>query len=190
MSKVMKTIVVAVSRNGIIGSDGGMPWRLSTDLKRFKALTLGKPVIMGRKTFQTIGKPLPGRPNVVITRDKGFSVEGVRTAHSLDEAIEIAATLGEQDGTPEICIIGGGEIYRQSLAVADRPICHAYRNGGRGRYVLSCHRSRAVGDKGRVGHPCRRKGQLSHPVCHIRSPPRLTKSNYFPINPSNFLKLR
>jgi dihydrofolate reductase len=120
MSNVMKTIVVAVSRNGIIGSDGGMPWRLSTDLKRFKALTLGKPVIMGRKTFQTIGKPLLGRPNVVITRDKGFSVEGVRTAHSLDEAIEIAATLVDGDGTPEICIIGGGEIYRQSLEMADR----------------------------------------------------------------------
>jgi dihydrofolate reductase len=120
MSNLMTTIVVAVSRNGIIGSDGGMPWRLSADLKRFKALTLGKPVIMGRKTFQTIGKPLPGRPNVVITRDKGFSVEGVRTAHSLDEAIEIAATLVEQGATPEICIIGGGEIYRQSLQIADR----------------------------------------------------------------------
>ncbi|PZM13597.1 dihydrofolate reductase [Rhizobium tubonense] len=120
MSNVMKTIVVAVSRNGIIGRDGDMPWRLSTDLKRFKARTMGKPVIMGRKTFQTIGKPLPGRPNVVITRDQGFSVEGVRTAHSLEEAIEIAAGLVEPDGAAEICIIGGGEIYRQALPIADR----------------------------------------------------------------------
>jgi len=96
MSKVMKTIVVAVSRNGIIGSDGGMPWRLSTDLKRFKALTLGQPVIMGRKTFQTIGNRCRA-DRMSSLRATGFSVEGVRTAHSLDEAIEIAATLGEQD---------------------------------------------------------------------------------------------
>jgi dihydrofolate reductase len=120
MSKLLISIVVAVSRNGIIGRDGDMPWRLSTDLKRFKALTLGKPVIMGRKTFQTIGRPLPGRPNIVITRDRAFHAEGVRTAYSLDEAIDVAATLIEEGGAPEICIIGGGEIYRQSLGNADR----------------------------------------------------------------------
>ena len=68
MAEPLKTIVVAVSRNGIIGREGDLPWRLSSDLKRFKALTIGKPVVMGRKTFQSIGKPLPGRPNVVITR--------------------------------------------------------------------------------------------------------------------------
>lgn len=120
MSTVTKTIVVAVSRNGIIGRDGDLPWRLSTDLKRFKALTLGKPLIMGRKTFQSIGKPLPGRPTIVITRDEGFSVEGVRSAHSLDEAIEIAAALAEQDGKTEICIVGGGEIYRQAFKISDK----------------------------------------------------------------------
>ncbi|MDL2408834.1 dihydrofolate reductase [Rhizobium calliandrae] len=120
MAEPLKTILVAVSRNGIIGRDGDMPWRLSSDLKRFKAMTLGKPVIMGRKTFQSIGKPLPGRPNVVISRDPGFAAEGVETAHSLKEAIDVAGRLAEESGVDEICVIGGGEIYRQAISLADR----------------------------------------------------------------------
>jgi dihydrofolate reductase len=120
MTQPIKTIVVAVSRNGIIGREGDMPWRLSSDLKRFKAMTLGKPVIMGRKTFQSIGKPLPGRPNVIITRDTGFSAEGVVVAHSLDEAIAAASRLAEESNVDEICILGGGEIYRQAIGLADR----------------------------------------------------------------------
>ncbi|MBB4569100.1 dihydrofolate reductase [Rhizobium leucaenae] len=120
MAEPVKTVLVAVSRNRIIGRDGDMPWRLSSDLKRFKAITLGKPVIMGRKTFQSIGKPLPGRPNVVITRDAGFSVEGITVAHSLDEAIGAASRLAQEANVDEICIIGGGEIYRQAVGLADR----------------------------------------------------------------------
>lgn len=120
MTQPIKTIVVAVSRNGIIGREGDMPWRLSSDLKRFKAMTLGKPVIMGRKTFQSIGKPLPGRPNVIITRDAGFSAEGITVAHSLEEAIEVASRLAKESDVDEICIIGGGEIYRQAIGLADR----------------------------------------------------------------------
>lgn len=120
MNQPIKTIVVAVSRNGIIGRDGDMPWRLSSDLKRFKAMTLGRPVIMGRKTYQSIGRPLPGRPNVVITRDAGFSAEGVTTAHSLEEAIEIASRLAAESHADEICVLGGGEIYRQAIALSDR----------------------------------------------------------------------
>lgn len=119
MTNIKTTIVVAVSRNGIIGRDGDMPWRLSTDLKRFKALTIGKPVIMGRKTFQSIGKPLPGRPNIVITRDAGFAAHGVETVHSLAAAVDRAAALAREAGTDEICVIGGGEIYRQAIATAD-----------------------------------------------------------------------
>jgi dihydrofolate reductase len=120
MSAVTQSIVVAMARNGVIGRDGDMPWRLSTDLKRFKALTLGKPIIMGRKTFQSIGKPLPGRANIVITRDAQFSAEGVRTVHSLSEAIEVAKLLAGRDGLDEICIVGGGEIYRQAISGVDR----------------------------------------------------------------------
>lgn len=120
MTQPLKTIVVAVSRNGIIGRDGDMPWRLSSDLKRFKAMTLGKPVVMGRKTFQSIGKPLPGRPNVIITRDENFAPEGVTVAHSLDAAIDLASRLAVESGSDELCILGGGEIYRQAIALADK----------------------------------------------------------------------
>lgn len=119
MPAVKQVIVVAVSRNGIIGRDGDMPWRLSTDLRRFKALTLGKPVVMGRKTFQSIGKPLPGRANVVVTRDRGFAAEKVTIATSPENALSLATTLAVAEGLDEICIIGGGEIYRQAMATAD-----------------------------------------------------------------------
>ncbi len=108
-------LVVAVSDNDIIGSDGDMPWRLSTDLKRFKALTLGKPVVMGRKTWESLGRPLPGRRNIVITRQTGYRAEGAECAGSLDEALALAEGEGG-----DIAIIGGGEIYRQALALADR----------------------------------------------------------------------
>jgi dihydrofolate reductase len=112
-------IVVAVSLNGVIGRDGGLPWRLSTDLKRFKALTLGKPVIMGRKTFASIGRPLPGRPNIVVTRDPEFSAEGVSVAASLDQALALGFAEASALGVDEVCVIGGGDIYRQTINRAD-----------------------------------------------------------------------
>ncbi len=113
-------MVVAIARNGIIGSDGDMPWRLSTDLKRFKAITLGCPVIMGRKTFQSIGKPLPGRSNVVITRDAEFAAEGFEAVTSPDAALVLAQERAHSDGAESVFVIGGGEIYRQMLPLADR----------------------------------------------------------------------
>jgi dihydrofolate reductase len=119
MPEMRQVIVVAVSRNGIIGRDGDMPWRLSTDLKRFKALTSGKPVIMGRKTFQSIGKPLPGRANIVVSRAADFAPELVTVANSLEQAITLAKALAVAAGVDEICIIGGGEIYRQAMLTAD-----------------------------------------------------------------------
>jgi len=119
MPKITTAIVVAVSENGVIGREGDMPWKLSTDLKRFKALTMGKPVVMGRKTFQSIGRPLPGRPNIVVSRDQNFSAEGITTALSLEEGVEKARAQANELDVSEICIIGGGEIYRQALAFAD-----------------------------------------------------------------------
>jgi dihydrofolate reductase len=117
------SIIVAVAANAVIGQQGRLPWRLSSDLKRFKMLTIGKPVIMGRKTFESIGKPLPGRLNIVVTRDAAFRRAGVVTVHSLDEAIACAnAHVGEDPGgrVEEIFVIGGGEIYEQALPRADR----------------------------------------------------------------------
>lgn len=120
MSAIRKTIFAAVSRNGIIGRDGDMPWRLSSDLKRFKAMTLGKPVVMGRKTYDSIGRPLPGRQTVVISRHAAIDHPDVCMAGSLAEAIAAAEALARQKGEDEICIIGGGQIYAQAIGIADR----------------------------------------------------------------------
>jgi dihydrofolate reductase len=114
-------IYVAIAENGVIGRDGGLPWRLSSDLKRFRAGTMGKPIVMGRKTFEGIGRPLPGRHNIVVTRDPDYRAEGVEAAGSLGDAITLARVRGRcMAGADEICIIGGGDIYRQAMPLADR----------------------------------------------------------------------
>lgn len=114
-------IFVAVSRNNVIGRDGDMPWRLSTDLKRFKAMTLGKPMVVGRKTLISFGgKPLPGRPHVVVTRNADFTVEGAEVATSLDAALARAQAIAAETGAEEVGILGGGEIYAQAIHLADR----------------------------------------------------------------------
>jgi dihydrofolate reductase len=114
-------IYVAIAENGVIGREGGLPWRLSTDLKRFKGDTMGKPIIMGRKTYEGIGRPLPGRLNIVVTRDTTWRAEGIEIAHSLDEAIKLANVRGRcMAGADEICVVGGGEIYAHALPLADR----------------------------------------------------------------------
>ena len=109
----MKSIIVAVSDNGAIGQENQLPWRISADLKRFKALTMGHHLVMGRKTFESIGRPLPGRTMVVVTRGE-FAADGVIVARSLEEAWQLAAA------DEEIFVAGGAEIYRQTLSVVDR----------------------------------------------------------------------
>lgn len=111
--------VVAVSRNGVIGRDGALIWKISDDLVRFKKLTLGHPVIMGRKTYDSIGRPLPGRTNIVISRTMA-PVDGLRVVRSATAAIAAAREVAEQTGVDELFIIGGGEIYKQTLDVTDR----------------------------------------------------------------------
>ena len=113
-------LVAAVGENGVIGSAGDMPWRLSSDLKRFKRLTYGHPVLMGRKTFASIGRPLPGRTNIVITRDAGFSHAGVQVAGSLEAGLEAARQVAADTGVPDVMVIGGGEIYAATIGVANR----------------------------------------------------------------------
>ncbi len=121
MARVPLAIVVAVARNGVIGRDGDMPWKLSTDLKRFKAMTLGKPMIVGRKTLDSFGgKPLPGRPHVVVTRDISRHIGGAQLAGSVEAAVNTAQEIAAETGADEIGIIGGGEIYRQSIDLVDR----------------------------------------------------------------------
>lgn len=113
-------LIVAMAENQVIGAAGDMPWRLPSDMKRFRRITMGKPIIMGRKTFQSIGKPLDGRVNIIITRDEGFAPGGVVIAHSAEEAMAIARAEAERLGVTEIIIGGGGELYRQLLPLADR----------------------------------------------------------------------
>jgi len=115
-------IYVAIAENGVIGREGGLPWRLSTDLKRFKAGTMGKPIIMGRKTWESFPKrPLPGRLNIVVTRDKTYRVEGGETVSSLEDAITLAKIRARcMADADELCVIGGGQIYAQALPLADR----------------------------------------------------------------------
>lgn len=113
-------LIVAVAENGVIGRDGAMPWRLSTDLKRFKSLTMGKPLIMGRKTWDTLKSPLSGRANIIITRDQSFVAEGAIVTHSFSQARLVAEDEAKKRASDFIFVIGGGEIFKQALPFADR----------------------------------------------------------------------
>ncbi|MCK9564311.1 MAG: dihydrofolate reductase [Bacteroidales bacterium] len=112
-------LIAAVAANGVIGQDNQLPWHLPEDLKAFKRITLGKPLIMGRKTFESIGRPLPGRTNIVLSRQVGWAPEGVRVAADLHQALAIARQVaaGDED---EVMVIGGEQIYRLALPLADR----------------------------------------------------------------------
>ena len=108
------SVIVAMAQNGVIGRDNALPWRLPEDLRRFRAFTLGKPILMGRKTFESIGSPLPGRVNLVLTRDRAWYAHGVIVVHSVDEA------LTQAEASAELVAIGGAEIYRLVLPFARR----------------------------------------------------------------------
>jgi dihydrofolate reductase len=108
------SLVVAMAENGVIGRANGLPWRLPEDLRRFKASTMGKPILMGRKTFESIGRPLPGRLNIVLTRDAHWSATGAQVVHSLEQAFAAAGDA------PELIVIGGAEIYRLVMPFARR----------------------------------------------------------------------
>jgi dihydrofolate reductase len=112
------TLVAAVAQNGVIGRDNQLLWRLKSDLQHFRKLTLGKPVVMGRKTFQSIGRPLPGRDNIVITRDKTFAADGIHVVADIPSALALAKDLAEAKGGDDIMVIGGGEIYKQTIDIA------------------------------------------------------------------------
>lgn len=113
-------MVAAMARNGVIGVDNGLPWHMRSDLKHFRAATWGKPMIMGRKTYQSIGRPLPGRETVVVTRDPAFAAEGVHVVDGLDAAFALAAMLARTSGAEEIIVAGGGTIYAEAMKRADR----------------------------------------------------------------------
>jgi dihydrofolate reductase len=111
-------LVVAIADNGVIGRAGGLPWRLRSDLRHFRALTLGHPVVMGRKTYQSIGRPLPGRTNIVVSRGDAFAAPGVLVAAGLDAALDAARGDALRRGADAIMVIGGAEIYLQAMPSA------------------------------------------------------------------------
>ncbi len=113
-------IVVAAADNDVIGRDNGLIWRLKTDLRRFRALTLGRPLVMGRKTFESIGKPLPGRETIVVTRNPSFRPDGVAAAGSLEEALALGQEIGARIGADSVVVGGGADIYAQALPLAVR----------------------------------------------------------------------
>ncbi|MFD1217328.1 dihydrofolate reductase [Microbulbifer celer] len=113
-------MIVAAARNGAIGRENTLPWKISGDLQFFKRTTLGKPIVMGRKTFESIGRPLPGRRNIVITRNPAWQADGVDAVTSLDQALELAAEVAKKEGADEIMVIGGAQIYRQAMPLARR----------------------------------------------------------------------
>jgi len=108
------SLIAALDKNGVIGDDGGIPWRLPADLQYFKRVTMGKPLIMGRKTHESIGRPLPGRQNIVLTRQRDYHAPGCTVVHSIEEAL---AAAGDAE---EVMVAGGGSVYRQFLPLAHR----------------------------------------------------------------------
>ena len=121
MADILIALVVARARNGVIGRDGGLPWRLKSDMAFFKATTMGKPVVMGRKTWDSLPrKPLPGRLNIVVTRQLGFQAEGAEVFSTVPAALDRARQQAKSDGVPEVCVIGGAQIYDATLGLADR----------------------------------------------------------------------
>lgn len=113
-------LIAAVAQNGVIGAGNAIPWRLPSDFAHFKRTTMGKPLVMGRRTFESIGRPLPGRTNIVVSRRADYHPEGVVVFDSLDAALAFARAVASGDGVEEVMVGGGGEIYRAAMPVADR----------------------------------------------------------------------
>ncbi|MCW5675522.1 MAG: dihydrofolate reductase [Xanthobacteraceae bacterium] len=118
MNSLPLVLVVAIAENGVIGRRGALPWRIPGDLKHFKAVTMGKPMVMGRKTYESIGRPLPGRTSLVLTHDKDWRADGVIAGHSLEEVLKLANEAAKQSGASEIAIIGGSALFEETLPCA------------------------------------------------------------------------
>ena len=141
------TLILARARNGVIGAKGGLPWHLPEDLAFFKRTTMGHPIVMGRRTWESIGRPLPGRRSIVVTRDRQFAAAGAEVAHSLDEAIQRCA------GTHEIFVIGGAHLYMEALGRADRLLLTEIDADFEGDTFLPAAVAEDWAESSRVHHP-------------------------------------
>lgn len=117
---MMISLIVAMAANRVIGKDGGMPWHIPADLKHFRAITMGKPLVMGRKTWESLGGPLKGRAHIVISGNPDYTAEGATIVSSFSEAVGLAETMAEATGADEVMVIGGAQIYERALSRADR----------------------------------------------------------------------
>lgn len=113
-------MIAGVARNGVIGADGTIPWKIPSDMAYFKRMTMGKPIVMGRKQYESVGRPLPGRTNIVVTRQPGYAREGIEVFATLEAGLDRGRQVAARDGAPEVMVIGGGEIYAQALDRAAR----------------------------------------------------------------------
>lgn len=120
MSDPKISLIAAVADNGVIGTGNGLPWRIKSEMKYFKETTMGHPVIHGRKSYETLNKPLPGRTNIIVTRDENYKAEGAIVTHTIEDAIKAAKTIAQKDGKGEIFVLGGAEIYKLALPLADK----------------------------------------------------------------------
>jgi dihydrofolate reductase len=146
-------IVVAVAENGVIGRDNQLLWRLKSDLRRFRDLTWGKPMIMGRKTYESIGRPLPGRRTIVLTRDRGFSAEGVHVAHSFEDAMAIGQDIAGEMRADAVAVAGGAEIYAQALPFAQTIHLTRVHASPEGDAIFPAFDGKAFREIGRTEHP-------------------------------------
>lgn len=120
MDRIRIALIAAVADNRVIGEAGGMPWRLATDMRRFRQLTMGKPIVMGRRQWDTVGHALPGRPNLVVSRRTDLALAGAEVLHSVAAAIARGREIAATSGVDEVMVIGGGELYAQTIERADR----------------------------------------------------------------------
>jgi dihydrofolate reductase len=141
------TLILARARNGVIGASGGLPWRLPEDLAFFKRTTMGHPIVMGRKTWESIGRPLPGRRSVVVTRDRSFAAAGAEVVHSLDQAVALCSD------SDEIFVIGGAQLYAEALPRADRLLLTEIHADFEGDTFMPAAAAEDWAEAGREHHP-------------------------------------
>lgn len=146
-------LVAAMARNRIIGADNGLPWRMRSDLKHFKAATMGKPLVMGRKTWQSIGRPLPGRRTIVVTRDPAFAAAGVEVAGSVGAGLARGQDVAREMAADAVIVAGGATVYAQALALADRLVLTELALDAEGDAMFPAIPADEWREVGRVGHP-------------------------------------
>ena len=153
MARLPLVIVAAVAENGVLGKDNKLLWRLRTDLKRYRAITWGKPMIMGRKTFQSIGKPLPGRETVVLTKDASFQAEGTHVVNDWGQAVRLSEELAAKMGADEIIVAGGREIYDLSFPTVGQLRLTLVHTSPEGDVRFPDFEASAFRETFREGHP-------------------------------------